>query len=128
MVENPEMVKEGSETLEILRHWTTPFTGYGLISNCNTPLHRDNNSQGTWFDFLTTIGEYNSGSTLQLDNIDMELEYDSGTMVALLGKIIRHGTSELVGNRICIAQYMQDNVQDRFKIQAPGWMRIDSPI
>lgn len=77
------------------------------------PLHQDNNLQGTWFNFLTTIREYKSGSTLQLNNIDTELRYDSGMMVALLGKVIRYRTSEVDGNCICITQYMRDNVEER---------------
>jgi hypothetical protein len=77
--------------------WTTPFTGYGLISNCATPLHQDNNSQGSWFDMLTMVGEYQSGYTLKLENLDIDLEYNSGTMVALLGKFIKHGTPEAIG-------------------------------
>jgi hypothetical protein len=43
--DSPDMVKDGEEVLEVLRLWTTPFLGYGLISNCITPMHRDNNSQ-----------------------------------------------------------------------------------
>jgi hypothetical protein len=70
--------------------WTTPFTGYGLISKCATPLHQDNNSQGSWFDMLTMVGEYQSGFTWKLENIDIKLEYNSGTMVTLLRKLIRH--------------------------------------
>ena len=112
ILEKPDMVKEGKETWDILRYWTTPFTGYALISNCITPLHRDNNSQGPWFNFLMTIREYMPRCMMKLDNIDMELEYDSGTMVAVLGKIVWHGTLDVDGNRICIAQYMRDNVQD----------------
>lgn len=128
IIEKPELVKEGEGAWDILRFWTTPFTGYGLISNCITPLHRDNNSQGTWYDFLTTVGEYQPGFKLKLENIDTELAYNSGTMVALLGKVVRHGTPEADGHRICIAQYMRDNVQERLGIPAPGWMTVDSPI
>jgi hypothetical protein len=46
-------------------------------------------------------------------------------MVALLGKLIRHETTEAEGNRICIAQYMRDNVHERLGIKSPGWMYMD---
>lgn len=123
IVNDPSLVKEGDAVLEILKLWTSPFSGYGLISNCTTPLHRDNNSQGAWFDFLTTIGPY-SGSRLMLHNLGLEVQYDSGTMVALLGKLIRHGTTEASGSRICIAQYMRDNVLERLGMEAPGWIDL----
>ena len=110
VVDNPEMVKDGEDVLEVLRLWTTPFSGYGLISNCTTPLHRDNNSQGPCFNSLTTIGEYEAGARFKLKNLGLEVDYPSGTMVFLLGKLVQHGVSEINGNRVCIAQYMRDNM------------------
>ena len=83
-----EMVKDGEDILEVLRLWSTPFSGYGLISNCITPLHWDNNSQGPWYDCLTTIGEYENGARLRLKNLGLELDYASGMMVFLLGKLV----------------------------------------
>jgi hypothetical protein len=124
IVEDTAVVKEGDAVLGVLQDWTSPFSGYGLISNCTTPLHWDNNSQGAWYDLLTTIGPY-SQSTLLLKNLGLELQYNSGTMVALLGKLVRHGTTEVEGNRICIAQYMRDNVHEHLGIKSPGWMHID---
>jgi hypothetical protein len=124
ILEDPSVVKEEDAVLGVLQYWTSPFSGYGFISNCTTPLHRDNNSQGAWYDFLTTIGPY-SGSRLLLQNIGVELQYDSGTMVALLGKLLRHGTTEADGSHICIAQYMRDNVHERLGIQSPGWMNVN---
>ena len=82
---NLEMVKDGEDVLKVLWLWMTPFSGYGLISNCTTSLHRDNNSQGPWYDCLTTIREYEPGARLKLKNIGMELDYASGTMAFLLG-------------------------------------------
>ena len=123
IINNPDHVKEGIAVLEVMKYWTTPFSGYGLISNCSTPLHRDNYSQGPWYDFLTMIGPY-KGARLQFYNLGIELKYESGTMVALLGKLLRHGIQEPEGNRICIAQYMRDNVHNRIGIEAPGWMTI----
>ena len=72
---HPEMVKDGEDVLEVLRLWMTPFSGYGLISNCTMPLHQDNNSQGPWYDCLMTIGEYENGARLKLKNLGLELDY-----------------------------------------------------
>jgi hypothetical protein len=124
VADSPDMVKDGEEVLEVLRLWTTPFSGYGLISNCTTPFHRDNNSQGQWYDCLTTIGEYEKGAQLKLKNLGLDLDYPSGTMVFLLGKIVRHGTSEINGNRVCIAQYMRDKVHERMRMRSPEWPTV----
>jgi hypothetical protein len=118
---NPGLVKEDAAVLDILRYWTSPFSGYGVISNRITPFHRDNYSRAQWFDLLTTLGTY-EGSRLVLANLGLELQYDAGTMVALLGKILRHGVPETRGDRVCIAQYMRDNVHARTGVKAPGWM------
>lgn len=124
VADNPEMVKDGEDVLEVMRLWTTPFSGYGLISNCNTPLHRDNNSQGPWYDCLTTIGDYEIGGRLVLKNLGLELDYASGTMVFLLGKLVRHGVSNINGNRVCIAQYMRDNVHERMRVRSADWPTV----
>ena len=123
IMKNPGAIEEGEAVLVVLKYWTSPFSGYGLISNCVTPTHRDNNSQGQWYDFLTTIGSY-SGSRLIVHNLGLEFEYKSGTMVALLGKLVSHGIKEPEGNRICVAQYMRDNVHHRMGIESPGWMTL----
>jgi hypothetical protein len=59
---------------------------------------------------------------LILGNLGVELSYESGMMVALLGKLIQHGITEADGNRICIAQFMRDNMVERAGIEALGWM------
>jgi hypothetical protein len=123
IIHRPGLVNEGDGVLEVLKYWTSPFSGYGLISNCTTPVHRDNYSQGAWYDLLTTVGPY-SGSKMVLENLGLELKYESGTMVALLGKLIQHGTTEASGSRICLAQFMRDNVLERSGIVAPEWMTL----
>ena len=120
IAEQTSLVQEGRAVLEVLEMWTTPFSGYSLVSNRETPFHRDNYSRTAWFDFLTTIGTYASGRLLMPD-LDIELQYDSGTMVALLGKILRHGVTAGKGSRLCIAQFMRDNVHERVGERAPGW-------
>ena len=87
---NPAVIKEGDTVIEVLKYWTSPFSGYGLVSNCVTPCHQDNNSQGQWYDFLTTISPY-SGGRLVIYNLGLEFVYELGTMVALLGKLLQHG-------------------------------------
>jgi hypothetical protein len=69
------------------------------------------------------VGEY-SESKLVLGNLGVEHSYELGMMVVLLGKLIQHGITEADGNRICIAQFMRDNMIERASIEAPGWMTL----
>lgn len=122
---NPTLVQEGVAVLEILRLWTTPFSAYNIISNRETPYHRDNHSRAEWFDVLTTVGMY-AGARLVLANLNqLEFQYDSGTVIALCGKLLRHGVDEVRGDRLCIAQYMRDNVHARVGVPAPGWVSVE---
>ena len=104
--------------------WTTPFSENGLISNCNTPLHWVNNSQGPWYDCLMTIREYEIGGRLVLKNLGLELDYSSGTMVFLSGKLVQHGISGINENQVCIAQYMRDNVHERMQVRLADWPTV----
>jgi hypothetical protein len=119
LIDNPAILQDGDAVLAILCYCTLPFLGYGIISNCIMPLHHDNYSQGAWYDFLTMVGDYSS-SKLMLGNLGVELSYESGMMV----KLIWHGVTEANGNRICIAQFMRDNMVERAGIKALGWMMV----
>jgi hypothetical protein len=99
---NPGEVKEDETAMAILQHWATPFSAYMLSSNCASPFHQDNYSWPQWYEMLTTIGPYEGGHLAFL-NMGVEFQYDSRTMVAFGGKLIRHCVSACVGNQICIA-------------------------
>src|SRR5271154_2149719 len=78
LAENPDMVKEGDEVFEVLDWWSTPFSGYSIISNRTTPLHRDNSAQPQWYDLLASFGTYGYGE-VKLRGIGITLEYRAGT-------------------------------------------------
>jgi hypothetical protein len=123
LLEDPSQIKEGSAAKDVLKFWTSPFSGYNLISNRETPFHRDNFSRVAWYDLLTTLGP-ESHTRLLLPNIGIEMDYGPGTIVALGGTVLRHGVPMSEGNRLCIAQYMRDNVFNKLGIMAPGWMTV----
>lgn len=124
LCDSPEIVKEGKEILEVLPLWSSPFSGYSVISNRCTPLHRDNQSRKQWYDLLVTAGEYQDAQ-LSLPGIGTTFAYDSGTVVGLSGRVLQHGVSKHSGNRLCLAHYMRDKVHERLGIPAPGWMKLD---
>jgi hypothetical protein len=125
LAENPDMVKEGDDVFQILHWWSTPFSGYSIISNRTTPVHRDNSARPQWYDLLASFGTYGYGE-MKLPGIGVTLKYPAGTLVALCGKLLQHEVLEVVGNRVCLAHYMRDNVHERLNIPAPGWMTLST--
>lgn len=121
--QHPEMVNQSNELLEVLQLWSSPFSGYSVISNRETPVHRDNSAQQEWYDLLVTIGPYHS-AVLMLPSIGVSLQYNSGTVVGLGGKVVSHGVEAPEGDRICIAHYMRDQVHERLQVKGPEWMQL----
>lgn len=109
---DPGLVKDGEQLIEVLKLWTSPFSGYSIIHNRETPLHRDINTQAVAYDLLVSVGPY-IGAIMNLPTLGVTLDYPSGTCVAFSGKVIRHGVKPEVGSRLCIAHYMRDNVHER---------------
>lgn len=115
------VVKDPEHLPAALQHWTSPFSGMNIISNRETILHRDVNSRNPWYDILATFGNYSQGR-LELPGQGYRLEYNPGTLVALAGKVVRHGVPRVNGDRVCIAYYMRNKVHESLGIRSPGWM------
>ena len=52
---------QAEELLDVLEHWWTPFNAMTVISNRETPLHRDLGSRPSWSDLLVALGNYENG-------------------------------------------------------------------
>jgi hypothetical protein len=117
-------LQDEASLCELLSRWPTVFNGMSVISNRETPRHRDNNSRAEWYDILVTIGDYDD-SVLELAGVGLRLKYKSGTMVHLGGLLLRHGVSRSNRERVCLAFYMRDNVHERMGVQAASWMTTD---
>ena len=74
-------------------------------------------------DLLVTAGPY-SDCWMELRSLGVRLAYDSGTAVAMCGKVVPHAVSDCDGERACIAYYMRDNVQARLGLPAGTWTDI----
>ncbi|KAG2365340.1 hypothetical protein BDR07DRAFT_1246032, partial [Suillus spraguei] len=96
---------------EKLGKWSSVFSALSIISNRETPFHRDSLSRMQWFDVLTSVGRY-SHARMTLSSLQIELNYDPGVMVGMSGRAVRHGVHKVDGDRICWAWYMRDNVHD----------------
>ena len=105
---------------DLINLWTSIFNGCQVMSNRETPVHRDNNSASKWYDLLCSVGPYHTAE-MELTNIGLTFQYNTGVIVALCCCILHHGVSPTDGDRICLAYYMRENVQLRLGSSLARW-------
>jgi hypothetical protein len=106
-----------------VQNWPSDFNGIGVIVNRITPIHRDKGGRIEWYDILWAAGTYQS-ARMVLSDLGAELQYDPGTLVAITGRLLRHGVRKWEGGeRICYAHYMKNDVLDRLEIQNSSWVK-----
>ena len=57
----PDFVNKRVELFDALEVWWTPFSAMSVVSNRETPLHRDMGGRVEWSDMLIALGEYHHG-------------------------------------------------------------------
>ncbi|KAJ2930456.1 hypothetical protein H1R20_g6633, partial [Candolleomyces eurysporus] len=102
-VTNPEL------TEAVFEHWSTPFSGFAIIANRETPLHRDTQGGRTMLDILSVLGDH-SGGRLEIPLLNARFVYNPKTAFVLPGYLMQHGASRTEGERVCIASYMRPTV------------------
>jgi hypothetical protein len=123
MLNRPDVVRDVNHVARALSMWSSPFNGISVMINHITPIHRDTQGRFPWMDLLVTAGPY-SDCRMELRSLGVRLAYDSGTAVAVCGKVVPHAVSDCDGERACIAYYMRDNVQARLGLPAGTWTDI----
>lgn len=108
---------------QVLESWPTIFNGLDIISNRETPAHRDVQGRSEWYDMLLTIGAYTDGR-IEMPSLGLNLLYNPGTAVFLTGRVLLHGVPPVNGDRICVAQFVRDSVQCRLNKTAGQWMDV----
>jgi hypothetical protein len=93
----------------VIYHWASVFNALSIISNRESPFHRDPLLRLQWFDILTSTGTYEN-ATVSLPSLGIEMKYAPGVMLGILGKFVRHGVHRVQGTRICWAWYMRESV------------------
>ncbi|KAI0336907.1 hypothetical protein BDW22DRAFT_1305625, partial [Trametopsis cervina] len=99
------LASEG-EISDVYCDWPLPLNGLAIISNRQTPLHRDKKTAPTMFDFLATCGTYGDG-VFTIADLDIRFRYAPGTMIALCGGALRHMAAVDDGERVVFAGFMR---------------------
>jgi hypothetical protein len=106
---------------DVLSRWASVFSGVAVISNRESPLHRDNSSRYNWYDILVTLGRYRN-CELKLPGLGIDLEYGPGTVVGISGYVLQHGVPNFEGDRVCYAYFMRNNVHEWANVPGSHWM------
>jgi hypothetical protein len=102
----PWNFRNGERVEQILKIWATPFTAMSLISNRETPLHRDLKGGRNFFDAILTFGNYEEGR-FQIPEAGLRFRYESGTVVFLESRSLEHGASPVLGERCCMVLFFR---------------------
>lgn len=101
--------------------WPSIYPGMDIIANRITPKHCDQGGAVTYYDHLISFGQ-DHDAIFRLDDLDAEFPYLPGTSVLLSGKGLAHSVPEWSkGERLVIAHYSKDEVQDRLGIARPSF-------
>ena len=130
---HPELFKSGlqmlhklrrySGTKEVTQEWQSVYTGIGIISNRKTPSHRDRKGRPQWFDMLVSYCGTETRPRLIVKDVGLDLKYSSGTVIGFCGSILEHEVqSKGVGDRVCYAHFMREEVRDHLNVAPAGWV------
>lgn len=133
---SPELHRIGTQATNMLKHgqwlknkhpninlWTSIYSGIEVIVNRVTPVHRDSEAAPSMYDLLVSAGTHQQ-AWMDLPDVKARLTYEPCTVVAISGKVLRHGVDSWVGGeRICIAHFIRDNVHNRLKLPRPDWVK-----
>ncbi|KAI6137881.1 hypothetical protein BKA82DRAFT_3994189, partial [Pisolithus tinctorius] len=99
----------------VLPMWNLVYSSMSVMVNCASPPHKDMNGQKVWLDTLLTIGNYPRLDFLVLE-LGIRLQYNPGTVIALVGLALVHQVDRIDGDRACLAYYMRENVHQYVQV------------
>ena len=107
--------------------WPTIYPGMDDIANRVTPCHCDKGGALSFYDHLVNFGQSHDAQFL-LHDFDAMFAYQPGTSILFPGRVLAHSVPAWSGGeRMVIAHYAKDDVQDRLRLPRPllptqlGW-------
>ena len=112
------------DSKEVCKTWQSVYSGFSVISNRRTPGHRDTKGRAEWFDTLVNYSAIGTNPRLLIEDLGMDFDYSSGTVVGLCGTVFKHEVRSWgVGDRVCFAHFMRESVRKRLGVKAAGWVK-----
>lgn len=116
-------LEELEDHQEAVASWPSVFSGFQMISNRTSEDHRDLRSRAEWYDILASVGPYRNG-IMKLRNLGADLQYETGSLVVIGGRVVRHEVGNFEGERICFANFIRADVLERVEVANPGWSTV----
>ena len=134
---NPGLLKQGLDMLhklrqldttkEIAQQWQSVYTGISIICNCRTPFHQDFKGRPEWYNTLVSYSTHGTRPLLSIQDLGLDLNYASGTVVSFCGTILEHQVSSWgVRDRIFYTHFMQELVRKRLDVSPAGWVQLSN--
>jgi hypothetical protein len=105
---HPYRVAKREKLGSLLASWTSPYTSASLMSNRDSPLHRDSSGEYSTMDLLLLVGHYSNGR-FHVPGLGCDFMYTLGTVIRVVGRVLMHGATAS-GERVCYAQWNKRNV------------------
>jgi|ERR1700728_3234898 hypothetical protein len=119
-------LRERESTKDIASKWQSVCSGIAIVCNRLTPAHRDSKGRPEWYDTLLNYSGTGGKPLLSINDIGLNLEYSSGTVVGFCGSVFEHEVKSWGdGDRVCYAHYMRENVRERLNVPAAGWVTTE---
>ena len=110
-------------TKDLARQWQSVFTAIQIISNRMTPGHRDRKGRPEWFDILLNYSGREGTPRFLVHDLEMDLDYSSGTVVGFCGSILEHEVKYWgPSDRVCYAHFFRESVRRRLDVPPAGWV------
>ena len=118
-----QQLRKMETTKGIASEWQSVYTGIQIISNRMTPAHWDSKGRLEWFDLLANFSGSGSKPRLLIEDLGLNLNYPSGTVVSLCGTVLQHEVRAWGGgDRVCYAHFMREQVRKRLQVSPAGWI------
>ncbi|KAN0088246.1 hypothetical protein V8E55_005303 [Tylopilus felleus] len=116
-----DMYRTGREALVRLGRWAESADNPEVSKVLSFPLHVDHFGRPQWMDLLVTFGDYSDLHFL-VPSIHSRFLYTLGTLIALSGQLLLHGTGHANGDRGIILYYMRDNFHEFVNVTRCNYM------
>lgn len=108
--------------LQVARCWPGATPGISVVSNRASICHLDVNGYKRWYDLLVSAGTH-TRCWFRLPDLNLDMKYLPGTVIALNGRILRHEVVEWEGgDRVCYAHWVRPTLLHTLSIPFPSWV------
>ncbi|KAI0347142.1 hypothetical protein BDW22DRAFT_1425207 [Trametopsis cervina] len=112
-------LRESGPTFEeAYANWQWPGHGLALISNRQTPFHRDRKTAIGMYDIIATCGRYADGD-FAIEELGIRLRYKPGTLINIAGGMLRHAAEVGEGERVAAVCFMREELMEATETAIP---------